>query len=371
MLEYTNSLSKLHTLRLELLEPKYYYTMKYLYNIPYITIKNFNINNFNFHIRNKLFTCSTYFVSPYCIDSKLLNFINISFNKKNLMNDMLLKIFSKNIILFDYEIVILEKYITRSLLTSKPFLNTSTVFLLIWYLITQDPYIKNKKSLLSCLKKLYKKIYNNKFNITDLLKILFKSTDNDSYKIYLMLYILLEEFHYKYIQLVLGKYHNKKMFLSFNYTRINPLNYLNNYNNKCQTIINDIIDDVKFPFAHNTLLVIINNKVFYYDSDIIVSNDYYKLKLILNNSNFSLFNISTRNPIQTINDDCNCLFYCIRIANIICNKMTAILHPLLVKSVPEMSLRHLQKIAYTSELVHFSQKNMRQWILQLSNNIFI
>ena len=115
-----------------------------------------------------------------------------------------------------------------------------------------------------------------------------------------------------------------KFILNSNYVKINPQEILNNYEGEYYTNISNLSEQIQIPIGHNILFIFNFNKVYYYDSDEQDLYDIFKLTQLFNQIGFKFANISNRQPIQTICDDGNCLFYCLRFVQYIFESNTAI-----------------------------------------------
>jgi hypothetical protein len=278
--------------------------------------KIININNFEFKINNKKIKYSTIYTNPFSIYPKIAKKIKLDKNKNKVLDDLCKKIFLSNYEILDnydskelYKLVIKKKNIFMN-----KFIGIEQSLLILWYIIYLDKYIDyfHKKIYFHLIKTSYISFISEKFNFNDIIIELVNSKNLLNKKFYLSLYILTEEFHYKYINTYLEI--NEKLDIIFNssYTKINPQSILNDIDNQLKYSIHQINEDISCPFGHNVLFIKSNkNKIFYYDPDEQTYSDLYKLKILFKESSIDFFNISNRKPIQTITDDYNCVFYCI------------------------------------------------------------
>ena len=325
---------------------------KYLNNTKII-----NINNFNLKITNKKIKYSTYYTNPFVLDKKITNIISLVLGKNNPYQINLID----DILINKAPIVETNKiYLEKILIKKNNFISIEETFLFMIYLINYDNNIleSDKEYYFNLLSYYWVKFKLKIFDIDEItsqfvnLDIELTNNQNDNQnikltckiKFHISFYLLLEEFHYKYIVVWLKKnktdLNNKKIILNSNYVKINPQEILNNYDGIYYANIPNILEQIQIPLGHNFLLIFGSNKVYYYDSD---QNDFYdifKLKKILDQINFKFTNISNRNPIQMITDDTNCLFYCLRF-------------------VYYMQLFNLQ----------FSQQNLKTFVLIYEKNI--
>lgn len=321
--------------------------------------KIININNFNLVISKKKIKYSTYYTNPFVLDRKILSEIKFKYNK-SIYTDLLEKIF------FNQSLInLLDKKKIHNIVCKKNFrdnyIGIEETFIIFWHIIQTDLYILNKEFYLNLLKSCYLKYINNLFDINDILNNIFYMDDfnlnsnnfNDTIKFYISLYVLIEEFHFNYLKkwLHLNNYFNKQMF-NCNYTKINPQEIMNDCDGNFTYDKISLIEHIEIPFGHNFLLLYYNSKIYYYDSDQTELDELYKLKILFKTIGFNYFNISNRYPIQTITDDGNCLFYCLRFAKLV------------YESNIDLSLLNLKLMTSTFEKNIFNNSDMFDWICE-------
>ena len=273
-----------------------------------------NINNFRLQLENKIINYSLIYTNPYLIEKKYLkNIIYIKSINLNIIN------ICKKIFINKNEINNFEKKYIFLIIKNKNkynnFLELEKSFLILWYLVKYDKYINDKEIYYDLIINYYKKYLSNKFNILEIVCNVFNTDNLFNKKFFISLYLLAEEFHYKYIKNYLEKI-NKNIILNSNYIKLNPQEILNDCLNNFIYNNEDLDENINIPNAHNILLIISSNKkVFYYDPDEQNLYDIHIFKRIFLNSQFLFFNISNKNPIQTINDDGNCIYYCLYFFN--------------------------------------------------------
>ena len=357
---------KLNNFRMEFSKSqcKYNDTIKDYFKIPFFSEKNFNINNFEFAYKNKKIKYSTFYTCVFKLNSQLLNQINFDIisdydnQNQNKIFNICDKIFISKIPLDDRDYVIIDCIISKKFKT-KSFLDLKLSFIILWKLININKHIINSKYFFSVLCKNYSNYINNCFSIQDIINKIILNKNLEEIKIYMCIYILLEEFHYKYLQLV---FTNKfvpvdKAIINLTYVQIDPLLILNNYNGDYFPDLPNLIEHIEIPLGHNSLLILNYNKIFYYDPDEQNNSDLYKIKSFLKQINLNFYNVSNHNPIQTIVDDGNCIFYCLRFINLLNDNQI------------ELSLRSLQKNVYNFENNILKQDDMYEWIYQFIHNI--
>lgn len=288
--------------------------------------KLININNFKLSFGKKKISYSTYYTNPFKVKKNISNKIKFDTN----LNNSQLKTICKKILLNrDYKLIDLDKKYLFNLVRKKT--STSTLgyigleksFLILWYLVWDSKYVGEKEKLIYFdLIEYYYIQYL--IEIIDFNEIIHKmiSTNNLVYKkFYIQLYILAEEFHFKYIGEYLNKYtnnstckinFNQNEIFSSNYIKINPQSILSNLENNFVYDIDAILDEISNPMGHNILLIKpkLINKIYYYDPDEQIQSDLYKFIFLFKHLGIIFLNISNRNPIQTITDDACCVFYC-------------------------------------------------------------
>jgi hypothetical protein len=283
--------------------------------------KIINLNNFELKIKEKIIKYSLYYTNPYVLDKKIIK--NITFQKtsnysiSNLCNKVILaKPIEYEDSIFSFEIKLLELIINKKYYQEK-YISIEKTFLIMWFIIYTDKNIYDKIKLFQLLRYHYNKFIIGKFNINKIIYN-FKNNSNILYKkFYVCFYLLLEEFNYKYIikwfEFNNNSQNTKNQILNCNYIKINPQSILNNFDNQISIDLIELKEMFEIPCGHNVLFIRKNKKVFYYDSDEQNLEEIYKFKYLFNNINLIFFNISSNTPIQTITDDLNCVFYCLRI----------------------------------------------------------
>lgn len=277
--------------------------------------KIININNFELEFGLKKIKYSTFYTNPYVLEKKILSNISFEKTKNYLVNRICKKIFFHNIDLSELENIYLNNLIKKNKSTNK-FIEFEQSLLTTWYIIYFDKCIgeKEKEYMINFIKYYYIKFSLNKFDFGEIINYIFNDTNLLIKKINFSLYVLMEEFHFKYIIAYLNVNFHANDFYNSNYIKINPQNILNNCNDQCEYTINELNEEISNPFGHNILFIKTNmNKknIYYYDPDEIVLEDFYKFKFLFKTLRTNLFNISNRKPIQTITDDANCVFYCL------------------------------------------------------------
>jgi hypothetical protein len=315
-------------------------------NVDYIKHINnekiININNFDLMINGKKKSYSTYYTNPYVLDKNITQDIKIKF------------IYSDKIILLDKiflhkkSLTKLDKYKIIQMIEKKflfkNFIGIEETFVIMWYIINHDLNVIDKNIHNQMLKYHYmlyredlfepgdiinKIIPNNSTNLNNSTNfnnsINFNNTTNsndstnpeyvEKIKFYQSFYVLLESFHFTYItKWISMEWLNTTQtpILNSNYLKLNPQEILNNSNGDYYSDIKNLTEQLEIPFGHNCLFIKNCNKIFYYDPDECYSSDLYKLKLLFGWVGINFINISNREPIQTITDDGNCVFYCLR-----------------------------------------------------------
>jgi hypothetical protein len=282
---------------------------KYIYNNK----KVININNFEININNKIIKYSLFYTNPNYLKNKIIKNINFNKNKNPIIKNFCQKIFlTKN-----YELTNLDQNDFTNFIIKKNKINSKYIelehsFLILWYIIYSDINIINKEIYYDLIKFYYGKYILNKFDCNEIIYNMLNNNNIEYKKFYLTFYVLMEEFHFKYITFWLKEtYKNNIYILNSNYIKINPQTILNNSNSLFNYDLNDLNDYINNPFGHNILFLLNSNKIYYYDSDELLLSDLYKFKSLFKNSQINFYNISNRNPIQTNTNDANCVFYCL------------------------------------------------------------
>lgn len=359
----SKNISKINDFRMEFSSSlcKYDNNIKNYFKITFIKDKVINLNNFKYKFNNKIIKYSLFYSCPYTINNKISNKIKLLYNNDNNIKNICDKIFIDKINLKNlnsYENKIISKIILRKY-NNDNYIDFRSSLIILWYVIISSNFIVNKELSINTLKEYYIDYISNKFKISKIIIKIFKNDNIESIKINMSLYILLEEFHYKYSTFFLKKINlHKKIIMNSSYININPFDILTNNNGEYFESISSIIDTVKYPFGHNIIFIFNNNILYYYDSDEQDYSDIFIFKKFFLNFNINFINISLKEPIQTICDDGNCIFYCLR----------------LVEYLDEyydynLSLRLLQKIVYNFENNIYTNNDMNKWILNFIDDI--
>lgn len=304
-----------------------YHFSKYIDNNKII-----NINNFDIKIKNKKIKYSTFYTNPFKLNKKIINMVNFSINRTNTIKinkssvNLLDQILIDKITISKKDKIYLETIIIKKKFDNK-FISMEESFIIMLYLIIYDKNVLDKDYYLNLLNYYWLKFKSGTFDLNEII-IQFINLNNYELnnvnfiqficeiKFYISFYILLEEFHQKYILIWLNlnkSYDQKSKFIfNSNYVKINPQEILNNVGGKYYTNISDLLEQIQIPLGHNILFIFNFNKVYYYDSDEQDLYDIFKLTQLFNQIGFKFANISNRQPIQKITDDGNCLFYCLR-----------------------------------------------------------
>ena len=293
-------------------------------NINFNNDKIINLNNFQINIKEKKINYTTFYTNPYKINIKIADKILYNKISNPIINYLCDKLFIKNELLSEYDIEYLNKIILKKYKT-KSYIEIGETFLIMYYLII-NKYTNNKDSLFKLLKKYFIEFKLNNFSIHEIINgfIKYDTYLIDHIKFYISFYILAEEFHYKYIIKYFNHTNNEinKSIIIFNsnYIKLNPQEIITNVFGEYYPNKSNLLELITIPFGHNILLIYNMGKIFYYDSDEQILSDIYKLKKIFMINCIGFLNISNRNPIQTIFDDGNCVFYCLRFIEYIINK---------------------------------------------------
>ncbi len=356
-----SKLNEINNLRIKMSSHKDIFTFENTKNFKTINnSKIINLNNFDLLIDNKIIKYSLYYTNPYIIEKKIIKHIIFKKTLNNSISDLcdiLLSNLLKNITITNFEIKLLELIVNKKY-NQDNYICIEKTFLIMWYIIWKDKYICNKIKLFKLLKYHYNKFIMGKFNINVIIHN-FKFNTNIVYKkFYVFFYLLLEEFSYRYIinWLKFNNHSNKNQIFNSNYLRINPQSILNNFNGQFDIDFTELKEIFEIPYGHNVLFIKKNNTIFYYDSDEINLSEIYKLKHLFNKINLFFFNISSKIPIQTITDDLNCLFYCLRIYEYI------YLHQL------NINYSNLKKYIYRLENQIINNNDMHNWIIKFLSN---
>jgi hypothetical protein len=145
-------------------------------------------------------------------------------------------------------------------------------------------------------------------------------------------------------------YQTDKFILNSNYVKLNPQEIINDCYGEYLSNIPNLKEQMQIPLGHNILLIFNFNKVYYYDPDEQDLYDIFKLTKLFNQIGIKFTNISNRQPIQTITDDCNCLFYCLRFVQYILEFNTTI------------NFDNLKTIVLVYEKKILNSNDMFEWI---------
>ena len=297
--------------------------------------KIININNFELKIKNKKIKYSTFYTNPFTLNKKIINMINFGSKRTETVKILISNVNLLDQILIDKikisktDKIYLQLIIKKKSIVNK-FISVEETFLIMIYLIKFDINILDKDYYINLLNYHWLKFKLGTFDPNEIINELNNINSKQSIckiKFYISFYVLLEEFHQKYILIWLNfnkSYEQKSKFiLNSNYVKINPQEILNNYEGEYYTNISNLSEQIQIPIGHNILFIFNFNKV-YYDSDEQDLYDIFKLTQLFNQIGFKFANISNRQPIQTICDDGNCLFYCLRFVQYIFESNTAI-----------------------------------------------
>lgn len=279
--------------------------------------KVINLNNFELKIKNKLVKYSTYYTNPYFLFLNIIKKIKFAKTKNLIIKDLCKKIFllEKHHKLPEYEEKMIIHIISnKNIYMDDKYIGFEQCLLILWYIIYSDINIKpiDKQTWYSLIKYYYLKFISNIFDFSEIIQNMLNTQDIICKKFFLSLYILCEEFHFKYIGLYLKNTLTIGIIFNSNYIKINPQHILNNMEEEFNYDIGSINEDISNPFGHNILFIKSNlSKVYYYDPDELNLSDIYKFKVLFKSVGIDYFNISNRTPIQTITDDSNCVFYCL------------------------------------------------------------
>lgn len=323
------------------------------FKYKYFIKKIFNLNNFIFFIDDYKIDYTLFYLSPFQINKNIYDKIKFdnSFNK--IIDSLCKKIFIDNSTLINKDYMNLKNIIKKKYKFNN-YITMKETFLILWYIIIKDKYIL--KSKIDYFLNLIKYYYSNFIsNNLDFCKIIFEIENSDNLekiKLLMGLYILSDEFHYKYIKYWISTNLRELdgFIINANYLKINPQEILNNIQGQFYPDKINLLENINCPYGHNILFFINKNKIYYYDSDEQILSDYIKLKYFFKNIGIIFLNISTRNPIQLIFDDGNCVFYCLRFIEY------------LSKFKVKFDLRTLQKFAFKYENMIINDNDMFNWI---------
>lgn len=298
------------------------------YILNYILNNNkiININNFEFIINNKKkVKFSTYYTNPFNVLPDILSSVKFEKTKNPIIKKLCDKLFiSNNKINFNkFDLDKIDKIDKTDLMELKTitmkkykFINKYIEFehgmLILLYIIYTDNYINidEKQEYYNLINYYFTQFISNKLCFDEIINGMLYNQNIIRKKFYTLVYILVEEFHFKYIYKYLDMCKDSKIFFNSNYTKINPVHILNNVGGEFIYNIDSINEDISNPFGHNILFIKSNNHIFYYDPDEQNLSDIYKLKILFKSLMLNFLNISNYVPIQTITDDSNCVFYC-------------------------------------------------------------
>jgi len=285
---------------------------------PNIKINNdkiINLNTFEPELNKKKIKYSTCYTNPYSVIPKYI--ANINFNKTN--NKKIINLCTKLFIdgknnLDEYDFKEFNILLIKKNKPYDKYIGIEQTFLILWYLVFSDKHIEyaDKLVYMDMIKLYYTSFCLGTFDIAQIIYGLANSENVLQKKFYVSFYVLAEEFHFKYINLYLGSNKKSNIIFNSNYIKINPQKLLNNLDGEFKYCIETINEEITCPFGHNILIIKSNqNKIYYYDPDEQILSDFYKLKILFKSAELDFLNISNRNPIQTITDDSNCVFYCL------------------------------------------------------------
>lgn len=329
-----------------------------LINYKINNYKIINLNNFELKVKNRSIKYSTYYTNPYYLSSNIIKKINFDFTKNKIIKNLCKKIFlsTRDHILTDGD----KKMLNHIIVYKNKYIKCKCIgfehgLLILWFMIYIDTHINlsDKHIFYDLIKYFYLKFIHNTFDFQEIINNVLNTQDIVHKKFYVSIYILCEEFHYKYISEYLKNNYKMNLFLNSNYIKINPQSMLNDINSDFNYDVNSINENITNPFGHNILLIKSDNfKVYYYDPDENELSDVYKFKELFKSVNIAFFNISNRSPIQTISDDTNCVFYCLGLIKYI------------VQNKTQLELNKLKSLVLEYETLLLStQTNIYNWFI--------
>jgi hypothetical protein len=324
--------------------------------------KIINLNNFELRVKNKFIKYSTYYTNPHFISSNIIKDIKFDLTKNKIIKDLCKKIFlssEKDFILIDSDIKILNHIIiNKNKSNNGKYIGLEHSLLILWYLIYLDNHINliDKYTYYDLIKYFYFKFILNIFDFEEIIQNMLNTQHLVYKKFFISIYILCDEFHFKYIRRYLKNNLNFNIIFNSNYIKINPQSILTNTWGEFNYDTHSINDDISNPFGHNVLLIKSNNsKVYYYDPDELELYDIYKFKILFKSIGIDFFNISNRKPIQTITDDSNCVFYCMGLIKFIAQNKT------------KLELNKLKKLVLVFESFLLNKNiNIFNWINKIN-----
>lgn len=278
-------------------------------------IKLIGVNNFNLEIANYKLKYSLFYTNPYVLDNNIIKKVKFDKTTNSRISKLCEKIFiSNNIDNLNNTDNFYLINIIKNTIKYKKYIGIEESFLVLWCLIHKNIYIVDKMIYFNIIKYNYSNFLSGKFDIMEvILNIIKKDNQIEIIKLYICLYILLEEFHFKYITnwIIINSINCSNKIFSSNYIKLNPQEILSNCKGQFIFESIDLMEQFEIPNGHNILFIFNTSNVFYYDPDQINLGDLYKFKLLFNKTKYNLFNISNRIPIQTITNDTKCIFYCL------------------------------------------------------------
>jgi len=277
--------------------------------------KIININNFKFVINKKKVKFSTYYTNPFNMIPDILSNVKFEKTKNTTIKKLCDKIFinpNKNN-LNEFDLMELNTILIKKNKFTNKYIGFEHGMLILWYIIYIDYFINvdEKQEYYNLINHYFTQFILNKLCFEEIIYGMLCNKNIIHKKFYTMIYVLVEEFHFKYINKYLDIYKNYKIFFNSNYTKINPIDILNNVGGEFLYNLEFINEDISNPFGHNILFIKSDNHLYYYDPDEQNLSNIYKLKILFKSSMLNFLNISNYIPIQTITDDSNCVFYCL------------------------------------------------------------
>lgn len=348
-------LIKIHNYRIKFSSHKHIYTVP-ISNIEYINDKIFNINIFDLQINDKKINYYMFYTNPYNINN------NITINFDNTGHILIVKLCNLIFIeqiqhLNEFNMELLIKIVKKKY-KYKKYTDIRETFLLLWFIICKSNFINDKDLLLELLRTHYLEYINGKFNINILVDKITNCDNVNLLKFYMSFYVLLEEFHYKYIYKWFIAFDKKKLnniVINSSYIKINPQHILTNYDGGYYPNKINLLEEIEIPFGHNSILIYNYDYIYYYDSDEQNFNEFIKIKNFFHNLSKKFINISSRKPIQTIYDDGNCIFYCLKFIH------DYIQNDVFIKN-QVYSAENLKSLVYKYETDICKNNNIYEWI---------
>jgi len=316
-------------------------------------------------INEKKIKYSLIYTNPFILNKTIVKKIKFFKTENEYVEYLCKKIFS-NYLFNEYKITDLDMRVLIDLVIKKnkysKYVGFEHSLLIYWFTIYTSNFIQNKKIYFDLLKDYYKKFLTGNFDFSKVIdnileKHIYINQTIEHFKFNLCFYLLVEEFHFKYITEYFksNKIRLVDKIIASNYVKINPQEILSNCNQEFFFNLGDLEEQLDIPNGHYILFFLEqSNKVYMYDPDLLNQSDFLKFKILFSSFNYILSNISNRKPIQVITDDTNCLFYCLRLVEFICLKK---------KKIKKFSLGELKKIVLEYETFILEKNDMFEWII--------